>query len=505
MDYRQQLTPLDHHNSSLEANVRPREWTNPKPDGRYNLVVIGAGTAGLVAAAGAAGLGAKVAIIERGLMGGDCLNSGCVPSKSLISAARQIAAIHGASDFGVRIGKPEIDFSQIMERMRRMRAQLSAHDSAQRFRGLGIDVFFGEACFSGSNSIVVASQELRFLKACVATGARATVPEIPGLAESGFLTNESLFSITELPQRLVILGGGPIGCEMAQCFARFGSQVTLIDTGSQLLANDDEAAAKLVQAALEKDGVEILLNCKVTQITGKGRAREIVVSGLDGEKRLQCDQLLLSVGRTPNVEGLGLENVGVEFDARRGIVVDDYLRTTHRDIYAAGDVCSRFKFTHAADFMARLVIQNALFMGRVRASKLLIPWCTYTSPEVAHVGLSLKQAAELGIELTTYTQPFQALDRAVLDGEESGYVSVYCRKGTDRILGATVVAEHAGDMIGELVMAMKHRVGLKKIASIIHPYPTQSEAIRKLGDQFNRQRLTPWVKSLFARWLSWGR
>jgi pyruvate/2-oxoglutarate dehydrogenase complex dihydrolipoamide dehydrogenase (E3) component len=505
MDYLQPLLPLDMHNEALQANVRPSNWINPKPTGRYNLVVIGAGTAGLVAAAGAAGLGAKVALIERGLMGGDCLNSGCVPSKSLISAARQIAAIRRASDFGVCMGKPEIDFPQIMERMRRMRAQLSPHDSALRFRGLGIDVYFGEACFSGGNSIVVDGQSVQFQKACVATGARATVPEIPGLLESGYLTNESLFSLAELPQRLVVLGGGPIGCEMAQCFARFGSKVTLLDSGSQLLANDDEAAAKLVQTALEKDGVEVLLNCTVTQVTGKGRTRELVVSGLDGEKRLQCDQLLLSVGRTPHVEGLGLENVGVEFDVRHGVVVDDYLRTTYRHIYAAGDVCSRFKFTHAADFMSRLVIQNALFMGRVRASKLLIPWCTYTSPEVAHVGLSLKQAAESGIEWTTYTQPFQSVDRAILDGEECGYVSVYCRKGTDRILGATVVAEHAGDMIGELVMAMKHRIGLKKIASIIHPYPTQSEAIRKLGDQFNRQRLTPWVKSLSEKWLSWGR
>ncbi|MBN8601347.1 MAG: mercuric reductase [Planctomycetes bacterium] len=504
MDYLQPLLPLDMHNEALQANVRPRDWTNPKPDGRYNFVVIGAGTAGLVAAAGAAGVGAKVALIERGLMGGDCLNSGCVPSKSLINAARQIALIQAADDAGIRVGRPEIDFPQIMERMRRMRAQLSPHDSAQRFRGLGIDVFFGDASFHDGNTLVVNGEALRFQKACVATGARATVPEIPGLLESGFLTNESLFSLTELPQRLVVLGGGPIGSEMAQCFARFGTQVTLIDSGSQLLSNDEEAAAQLVQSALESDGVKVLLNANVTRITGKGSAREVEVSSREGEARIPCDQLLVSVGRTPNVEGLGLEKVGIEFDLRRGIVVDDFLRTTNRNVFASGDVCSRFKFTHAADFMSRLVIQNALFMGRARVSKLVIPWCTYTSPEVAHVGLYPKQAVELGVELVTYSQPFSSVDRAVLDGNESGYVSVYCRKGSDRILGAAIVGEHAGDMIGEIVMAMKYRIGLKRIASVIHPYPTHTDAIRQLGDQFNRQRLTPLVKSLFEKWLKWG-
>lgn len=505
MDYLQPLLPLDLHNESLLANVHPLEWSNPKPSGRYNLVVIGAGTAGLVAAAGAAGLGAKVALVERGLMGGDCLNFGCVPSKSLISAARQIAAIKEASDTGIHVGEVEIDFPKIMERMRRMRSQLSPHDSAERFRGLGIDVYFGAASFRDGNTVVVGGESLHFQKACVATGARATIPEIPGLREGGFLTNESLFSLTELPRRLVVLGGGPIGCEMAQCFARFGTTVTLIDSGSQLLANDEEAAAQLVQAALENAGVEVLLNCNVTRVTGKGSLREVEVSTREGEKRLPCDQLLLSVGRTPNVEGLGLEQVGVEFDSRRGVVVDDFLRTTNRNIFASGDVCSRFKFTHTADFMSRLVIQNALFMGRARASQLVIPWCTYTSPEVAHVGLYPKQAGELGVELVTYTQPFSSVDRAVLEGNESGYVSLYCRKGSDRILGATIVAQNAGDMIGEIVMAMKHRIGLKRIASVIHPYPTHGDAIRKLGDQFNRQRLTPLVKSLFEKWLKWGR
>jgi len=505
MNYFGQLEPLDEHNKQLQANVHPIDWRNPSPTGRYNLVVIGAGTAGLVTAAGAAGLGAKVALIERGLMGGDCLNVGCVPSKALISAARLAAQMRESGQFGIHTDPPTVDFAQVMRRMRRLRASISPHDSARRFSELGIDVYFGQGSFTGGNSVEVGGQTLAFKKAVIATGARAAELPIPGLTEAGYLTNESLFSLTELPRRLLVIGGGPIGSEMAQAFARFGSQVTQIEMGPHILGREEADAAQIVQASMRRDGVHFVLNAKVIRVERDGSDKVIVVEQQGEEKRIVGDEILVGIGRTPNLDGLGLESVGVKSHPQRGVEVNDHLRTTHPNIFAAGDVCSQYKFTHSADFLARIVIQNALFMGRSKASALLIPWCTYTSPEIAHVGIFPGQAAQDGIELSSYTQPLAGVDRAILDSETEGFVRVHCAKGSDKILGATIVASHAGDMIGEIVMAMKHRIGLKKIASVIHPYPTQAEAIRKLGDQYNRTRLTPIVKSLFNAWLRWNR
>lgn len=505
MSFLGQLEPLDAHNKQLQANVHPIDWKNPSPTGRYNLVVIGAGTAGLVTAAAAAGLGAKVALIERGLMGGDCLNVGCVPSKALISAARLAAAVREASQFGIHADPPAVDFAQVMQRMRRLRASISPHDSAQRFRELGVDVYFGQGTFTGGNTVEVGDQTLAFKKAVIATGARAAELPIPGLQEVGYLTNESLFSLTELPRRLLVIGGGPIGSEMAQAFARFGSQVTQIEMGPHILGREEADAALIVQASMSRDGVHLVLNAKVIRVEREGSDKVLVVEQQGEEKRIVGDEILVGIGRTPNLDGLGLVSVGVKSHPQRGIEVNDHLRTTNPNIFAAGDVCSQYKFTHAADFLARIVTQNALFMGRAKASALLIPWCTYTSPEIAHVGIFPGQSAREGSELSSYTQQLAGVDRAVLDSETEGFVRVHCAKGSDKILGATIVGSHAGDMIGEIVMAMKHRIGLKKIASVIHPYPTRAEAIRKLGDQYNRTRLTPIVKSFFNAWLRWNR
>jgi pyruvate/2-oxoglutarate dehydrogenase complex dihydrolipoamide dehydrogenase (E3) component len=346
---------------------------------------------------------------------------------------------------------------------------------------------------------------LHFNKAVIATGARAAQLPIPGLAETGYLTNETLFSLTELPPRLIVIGGGPIGCEMAQSFARFGAQVTLIEQSAHVLAREEADAARIVQHALQHDGVQLVLQSKVVRVEQQGTDKVVVVAQAGNERQLRGDQILVSIGRTPNLDGLGLETVGVVADSRLGVQVDDRLRTSNRNIYAAGDVCSQYKFTHAADFLARIVIQNSLFMGRAKASRLIIPWCTYTSPEMAHVGITPEEAAAKGYQLNTFTQPLSGVDRAILDGDDQGFVRVYCRRGSDRILGATIVAPHAGDLIGEIVMAMKYRIGLSKIASVIHPYPTQAEAIRKLGDQYNRTKLTPMVKTLFDTWLKWTR
>jgi pyruvate/2-oxoglutarate dehydrogenase complex dihydrolipoamide dehydrogenase (E3) component len=492
-----QAHPFDQHNQALIANVHPTDWTNPEPTGRYNMVVIGGGTAGLVTAAGAAGLGAKVALIERALLGGDCLNVGCVPSKALIRCARAFAEVRDAGAFGVSVPQGAVvDFGSVMERMRKLRAGISPHDSAKRFSELGIDVFIGDARFTGRDTVEVDGTTLRFSRACIATGARAVPLPIPGLAEAGYLTNETLFSLTELPRRLAVIGAGPIGCEMAQSFARFGTEVTVVEAMHQLLGREDQDAAERIERALVRDGVRI--NC-CAKITGVRKDDDATVLTLEGEKgdELVVDAVLVSVGRAPNVEGLGLETAGVEFDTRQGVKVDDRLRTTNRKIFAAGDICSPYKFTHAADFMARIVIQNALFFGRSKASALTIPWCTFTDPEIAHVGMYEQHARDKGIAVETFTVEMSDVDRAVLDGEDEGFLKVLVKKGTDKILGATLVARHAGEMINEITLAMVAGKGLGTIARTIHPYPTQAEVIRKAGDAYNRTRLTPRVKSIF--------
>ncbi len=500
------LLPDDPFNRALVEQVHPPQWDNPRPRGKYDLVVIGAGTAGLVTAAGAAAVGARVALIEKHLMGGDCLNVGCVPSKALISAARAAAAVKRAGEYGVRVPDGvEVDFAAVMERMRRMRSKLSHHDSAHRFQGLGVDVFIGDGSFADQGRAVrVGDALLRFKKAVICTGARAAAPPIPGLDAIPYLTNENLFSLTELPRRLAVIGGGPIGCEMAQAFARFGSRVTLFELGPRLLPRDDQEASLLVRESLRRDGVELCLESKLTRVseTLTGQVLEFEAAG--APQRREFDAVLVAVGRTPNVEGLNLEEAGVRYD-RNGVDVDDHLRTTNPSIFAAGDICFPYKFTHAADFLARIVIRNALFFGRARASSLLIPWCTYTSPEVAHVGLLPEDAEQRRIKISTFTQELTGVDRAFLDGEDEGFVKLHVRQGTDQIVGATVVAAHAGDMISEITVAMRNGVGLKAIGATIHPYPTQAEAIRKLGDQFNCTCLTPFTKWLLKTVISLGR
>ncbi|MEW4489246.1 mercuric reductase [Thalassoglobus sp. JC818] len=500
------LQPFDEHNQKLAANVHPDDWSNPTPSGRYNLVVIGAGTAGLVTAAGAAGLGAKVALIERDLMGGDCLNVGCVPSKALLSAARTAASVRDAGKFGVNVsGEVQVEFQAVMERMRRLRASISPHDSAARFRDLGVDVFLGQGNFTSEDSIEVNGQSLQFKHAVIATGARAAMPDIPGVSEVDVLTNETVFSLTELPRRMVVIGGGPIGCEMAQAFARFGTQVTLIEKSPHILPREETDAAMVVQSSMERDQVEFLFNAKVIRFEKRGDETVTIVEQDGTTHEVVSDQVLLGIGRTPNVDGMGLEAAGVEFDARSGVRVDDRLRTTNPKIFAAGDVASRFRFTHAADFMARLVIQNSLFLGRKKVSSLVIPWATYTSPEIAHVGSTPKQASEQGIQLDSFTQQLTGVDRAILEGQTEGFARVHLKRGSDQIVGATIVAEHAGEMISEVALAMTNGLGLKKIGATIHPYPTQTDAIRKLADQYNRTRLTPFVASLMKKWLQWTR
>lgn len=498
------LLPSNAHDQRLREHVHPRAWTNPTPAKRYHLVVIGAGTGGLVTAAAAAGLGARVALVERHLMGGDCLNVGCVPSKAVLRAARAWHETHtAAARFGGPVAQGDGDFSVAMERMRRLRADLSPVDSAARFRELGVDVFFGDGRFVDDRAVLVGERRLQFRRAVIATGARAAVPHIPGLADVAYFTNETIFSLTVRPTHLVVVGGGPIGSELAQAFARLGARVTLVNRGAQLLPRESVDAATIIEHALTRDGVRVLHNADVEQVAYVGALTEMTVRHRGVVETLSTDALLLAVGRTPNVDGLGLDAARVAFDARRGVHVNDRLRTSSRRIYAVGDVCSALQFTHAADFQARLVVQNALFFGRGKASALVTPRVTFTSPEVASVGLSELEAHTGGVATDVVTVPLHDVDRARLDDETDGYCRVVLARGSDRIVGATIVAEHAGENIGEVVLAMTAKLGLGAIGRTMHPYPTQGEMLRKSADAWRRRKLTPTVKSLFAWYFRW--
>ncbi len=508
------VLPDDAHNQQLVANVHPSDWVNPEPAGRYNIVVIGAGTAGLITAVIAAGLGAKVALIEKHLMGGDCLNVGCVPSKGVIRAARAWADLRRAEEFGVHIpAGVTYDFGAAMARMRKLRAKISRNDSAQRYRNLGVDVFIGTARFAGTDTVVVegpaGNRTLDFTKAAICTGARAAAPPIPGLTEAGYLTNETVFSLTELPPRLGVIGAGPVGCELAQAFARFGSRVCLIEAQHGILPKEDRDAAQIVEQQLVKDGVHLLCCGQDLTISRADGGKRLTVDSHGRRHEVTVDEILVGVGRTPNVEGLGLDAVGVEFD-KAGIKVNGRLQTSNPRIFAAGDVCSRYKFTHAADAMAQIVIQNALFphpfgLGYATVDSLIMPWCTFTEPEVAHVGMYEQDAKDKGIEVETYTFKLDEVDRAILDGEDEGFARVHIQKGSDTILGATIVAAHAGEMIGEFSVLMKAGVGAKAIAGTIHPYPTQAEVNKKVVNLWRKAHFTQATRNRLMKLFAWMR
>jgi pyruvate/2-oxoglutarate dehydrogenase complex dihydrolipoamide dehydrogenase (E3) component len=493
------MQPLDSYNQTLLNAVHPIDWVNPTPQAEYDLVVIGAGTAGLVVAAGSAGLGIglKIALIEKQYMGGDCLNFGCVPSKAMIRSARAAAEMRDAARLGVTAKSMSVDFAAVMERMRKIRSGISENDSAQRFKNLGIDVFFGEASFVDRYTIRVADVDLKFKKATIATGARAVCPEIPGLNEAGFLTNESVFNLIECPKRLLVVGGGPIGCELAQTFQRLGSQVTLFHKNSQILNKEDPDAAEIIRSQLNQDGVRVWVNTDLLEVTVTPGGKKILFETPDGLNTIVVDEILIGAGRQPNIEGLNLDAIGITTDPRKGILVNDYLQTAQPHIFAAGDVCMDWKFTHAADFAARIVIKNALFspfgLGKSKLSNLVMPWVTYTSPEVAHVGLYESQAT---VPTTVITIPMNTVDRAITDDETNGFVKILLRAGTDEILGATIVSTHAGEMISEVTTAIVNKIGLAKLASVIHPYPTQADAIRKSADAYRKTLLSDRTRQL---------
>lgn len=495
------LEPWDGANQALAAEVCPAEWPQPTPRGRYHLVVLGGGTAGLVSAIGAAGLGARVALVERRLLGGDCLNFGCVPSKALLASAKAFHRAANGAEFGCRWdAPPRFDFAAAMERMRRLRAGLAKHDSAQRLASLGIDVYLGAARFVGPRQVQVGDRRLDFWRAIIATGGRPALP--PGFEAVGALTNETVFSLTELPRRLIVLGGGPIGCELAQAFRRFGSEVCLVQRADRLLVKEDGQVSRVLEERLRQEGVSLHLRSSALTAARHGAEVAVEIEGEGGRRTIQGDALLAAVGRRPNVEGLGLDAAGIVVGSH-GILVNDRLQSTNRAVYAAGDVCTRQQFTHAADAMARICLRNALFHGRQRFSRLVIPRCTYTDPEAAHVGLTEHEARQRGLPIESFRCDLSRVDRAVLDGETAGFAVVHVQSRSGRIVGATMVAAHAGETIGEIAGLVVRGGRLADLASVIHCYPTQVEALKKIADDAQRQRLTTRVAWLFRAWFRW--
>ncbi len=496
-------TPQDAYERERAANTHPAAWSNPKPAGPYHWVVIGAGPAGIEAAELAARYGARVALIERGFIGGECLNTGCVPSKTLIRTSRLYAEMRDANRYGARIPDDiRVDFAAVMERVRRIRAHVGREDSVRRLATAGIDVFFGEARFTASNALTVDGETLRFGKALIATGARPSIPPIPGLAESGYLTNESVFDLTELPRRLLVIGGGPLGCELAQAFCRLGAKTTIAQDMPLFLSGEDRDAAQILSDAFARNGIEVRLNTNVVAIRRVDGVAEVDLQNDDYRNTIAVDAILCEVGRLPAVAGLNLETAGVEYDAVGGLRVDDFLRTSNPDIYGAGDVCLPHQYTDTAVASARIAVQNALFGGRQRLSALVIPICTFTDPEIAHVGLYIREANRQNIPIKTFTVPIHEVDRAATDGVEAGFVKIHTRDRSDRILGATIVAPHAGEMINEITLAMVAGIGLRTVAQVVHAYPTQAEAIHKAAHAYMRTLVTPRVRERLGRLLT---
>jgi pyruvate/2-oxoglutarate dehydrogenase complex dihydrolipoamide dehydrogenase (E3) component len=458
--------------------VRPAGWKNPPPKSVYDLAVLGAGPAGLAAAESAVREGYTVALIERYRLGGNSLNFGSIPSKAIIGTARLFAAMRFGEEYGVPLSdRPATDFAAVMARMRRIRTRIAEYHSVDRCRALGIDVFFGDARFAGRNALLAADARLRFKKAVVATGARPRPSAIPGLEQVGYLTSDSIFDLAELPKRLGVIGGGPLGCELAQAFCRLGSRVTIVQNEPKFLPHEERDAAELLSMALSRDGVETRLNTTVAGARAGKDGKLLEAVNDDLKFSIPVDEILLSAGRIPNVEELDFSAAGIDCE-EGGVKVDDFLRTSNADVYAAGDVCELLKFTNSAETSGRMAVRNALGEEGGRQSHLRIPWCTYCNPEIAHIGMRVKEARQRDISVKSYTIMMQDVDRAITDAQDDGFVKVYVREGTDTIIGATIVAARASELINEISVIMSAGIGMRQLANILHTYPAQSDAIR---------------------------
>ncbi|WIG82376.1 dihydrolipoyl dehydrogenase [Photobacterium damselae] len=497
--------------NQIQARKIYQRWQKPASFDQ-NMVVIGAGSGGLVSAYIAAAVKAEVTLIEKHKMGGDCLNTGCVPSKALIRAAHNMAEIQRAAEFGVSTGPIAVDFKQVMTRVQNVISKIEPHDSIERYRSLGVNCITGEASIRSPWEVEVNGKIITTKNIVIATGARPLVPNIPGLQSVKYLTSDTVWSLQEQPQKLLVLGGGPIGCELAQSFARLGTNVTLVEMAPQLLIREDSDAAKLVQDSLIADGVEIKLEHKAMRfesiVDANGKTMGKVYLDFHNEQQVtvEFDAVLLALGRVANVQGFGLEELGITTTARGTVEVNDYLQTQYPNIYAVGDVVGPYQLTHAASHQAWYAAVNGLFgqFKRFKADYSVMPAATYTSPEVARVGLNEKEATAQGIEFDVVTYGIDDLDRAITDGEDHGFIKVITPKGKDTILGATIVGANAGDLLAEFTLAMRHNLGLNKILATVHPYPTMSEAVKYTAGVWKRnnapEKLLEWVAK-YHRWM----
>ncbi|MGJ3241572.1 MAG: mercuric reductase [Opitutales bacterium] len=470
----------------------------------YNVIAIGGGTAGLVTTAAVAGLGGRAALIERNKMGGDCLNFGCVPSKSLISSARLAQSIRDADKWGLEPAEPVTDFQKVFASMREQRAVIEPNDSAERFRSLGVDVYEAEARFVSPHEVKLSTGErLKARHIVITAGSRAGVPPIPGIDDIPYYTNETIFDqLDEKPDKLIIIGGGPIGTELGQTFNRLGVEVHQIELTSQILSREDPDVAEVMMEKLHREGVHIHTVTKPERFYLQDGRIHLDMTGPEGSRTLDAGAVLVAAGRVPNLDKLNLEAAGIAH-TKKGITVNRKLQTSVPHIWAAGDIAGGLQFTHLADFHARHIVGNILKPFPFLYSEFddsLIPWSTYTEPEVGRVGLNEKEAKDRDIAYEVWQVPFSEVDRAITERATDGFVKILTEQGSDKILGATVVGLHGGDLLHEIVLAMKHGIGLKGIASTIHAYPTLAEVMRKVGDKYNRSRLTPRVAGLL-RWL----
>lgn len=486
---------------------------------RYNLVVIGAGSGGLVVAAGGAGVGARVALAEKHAlpyprnggvvraMGGDCLNFGCVPSKAFIRAAKAAQHAREAHRFAIRgVSDPgPQDLGAVMDYVSASQAQIAPNDSIERFTGLGVDVFEGAARLRSAHEVAVGERVVWGRHVVIATGSRARIQPIPGLAESGYLTNENVFSARRLPARLLVMGGGPIGTELGQSFARLGSKVTIVSSTPQICPKEDPDVAEVLAKRLRREGVSILDGARATKVEVVGGEKLVTVKQKEGaETTVVVDEILVATGRRPNIEELNLDSVGIAFTPK-GILTDEYCRTNVPGVWAIGDVAGPYLFTHWAGYQAKVVIRNTLFPGKAPCDYDNLPWTTFTEPEIAHVGLNETQAKEKGLPHRVFTAPFHHNDRAVCDGDFEDYFAKVIADPKGKILGATIVHPHAGDLLAELVLAKRWGLTLDKLYDTIHAYPTLSEISGALGGAYMKTKLSPLMKERLARAYRWLR
>ena len=480
-------------------------WKKPARFDR-NLVVIGAGSAGLVSAYIAAAVKAKVTLIERHRMGGDCLNTGCVPSKALIRSARLLSHMRRSREFGIRSASAEFDFAEVMERVRQVIREIEPHDSIERYTGLGVEVVQGSARVTSPWSVDIETPDgkrtLTTRSIIIATGARPFVPPIPGIDAIDYLTSDNVWDLREMPRRLVVLGGGPIGCELTQTFARLGANVTQVEMMPRLMLREDPEVSRLVAQRFQAEGVTVLTDHTAKQFVVENGEKILIAEHQGKDVRVPFDAVLIAVGRAANLKGFGLDEMGIP--TGKVVETNAFLQTLHPNIYAAGDVAGPYQFTHTAAHQAWYAAVNALFapFKKFRADYSVIPWATFTEPEIARVGLNELEAKEKGIACEVTTYGIDDLDRAIADGEAHGFVKVLTVPGKDRILGVTIVGEHAGDLIAEYVLAMKHGIGLNKILGTIHIYPTMAEANKYVAGNWKRahapQRLLRWVERFHA-------